>query len=552
MRSDRIKRGRPQRALLYATGLSRAQLRQPFIGIASGFSDVVPGHVGLRELERWVERGICAAGGIPFIFGIPAVCDGLAMGHPGMYYSLPSRELIADAVETVCAAHQFDGLIGLTNCDKITPGLLMAAARLNLPTILVTAGPMLAGRIGQRRLSLVRDGFENTGAGERGSPATAAVESTADRICPGPGACQGLYTANTMACLTETMGMSLPGCATALAVSSKKKRLAYESGRRIIGLVQRHLRPRQFITRRSLENAITVDMALGGSTNTVLHLLALARSAGINLSLADFDTIGRRIPHLVAIEPSGPHLMEDLEYAGGIPAVLHRLQHRLHDTPMINGQKLSQIAGMARILDPRVIRDFRHPHHQEGGIAVLYGNLAPQGAVVKMAAVPARMRCFRGRARIFESETPAMQAIAAGRIKPGDCIVIRNEGPAGGPGMREMLAPTAALAGRGLDRFVALITDGRFSGGTRGPCIGHITPEAQRGGSIALLQENDLIEINLLGRRLDALVPESEMKRRLKKWRPRPRRRISEYLQRYAAHVSSASEGAILTTEASA
>lgn len=552
MRSDRIKRGRPQRALLYGTGLSRSQLRKPFIGIASGFSDLVPGHTGLRELERWVERGICAGGGVPFIFGIPAVCDGLAMGHPGMFYSLPSRELIADAVETVCAAHQLDGLIGLTNCDKITPGLLMAAVRLDLPTILVTAGPMLAGRIGQRRLSLVRDGFEIVSSDRRESSATTAAEATEASICPGFGACQGLYTANTMACLTETMGMSLPGCATTLAVSARKKRLAYESGHRIIELVQSRQRPRQFITRRSLENAITVDMALGGSTNTVLHLLALARSAGVNLSLADFDAIGRRTPHLVAIEPSGPHLMEDLEYAGGIPALLRRLRRRLHDTPTVGGRRLSAVAAAAKILDSRVIRDFRHSYHQEGGIAVLGGNLAPQGAVVKMAAVPGRMMHCRGRARIFESETTAVRAISAGWIKPGDCVVIRNEGPAGGPGMREMLAPTAALAGRGLDRFVALITDGRFSGGTRGPCIGHITPEAQRGGPIALLQEYDLIEIDLPGRRLNALVSESEMKRRLKKWRPRPRPRMTEYLRRYAAHVGSASEGAILKTESSA
>jgi len=552
MRSDQIKSGMtrlPQRALLYATGLTRRDLRKPFIGIASAYSDLVPGHIGLRDLERFAERGICSAGGVPFTFGLPGICDGLAMGHPGMSYSLPSRELIADGLESMCQAHRLDGLICLTNCDKITPGMLMAAVRVNIPTVFVTAGPMQAGRIGPRRLAFVRDTFEAVGRLKKGQLKAAEAGRLEIEACPGYGSCQGLYTANTMSCLTETMGMSLPGCATALAGSAKKRRLAQESGLRAVELVRAAVRPRTLIDRRSLENAVTVDMALGGSSNTVLHLMALAREAGVGLTLRDFDAISRQTPHIVALEPAGQHLMEDLEYAGGMPAVIRRLAGRLHDTWTVSGKKISRIAAEAEILDPEVIRTLSRAYHRQGGIAVLYGNLAPEGAVVKQTAVHKKMLRCKGRARIFESETAALRAILAGKIRPGDCVVIRYEGPAGGPGMREMLAPTAALAGLGLDTSVSLITDGRFSGGTRGPCVGHISPEAYRGGPIAALREGDIIEIDIPGRRIRAAVAERELRHRLQAWKPPPRRLRSGYLARYAVTVSSASLGAVLTPE---
>lgn len=556
MRSDRIKRGArrlPHRALLCATGLARSDLRKPFIGIASAYSELVPGHCGMRDLERAAEQGIWEAGGVPFIFGVPAVCDGLAMGHEGMSFSLPSRELVCDSVETVCQAHRLDGLVAISNCDKITPGMLMAAVRTDLPTIIVTAGPMLAGRVGSKRLAFVRDAFEAVGRRAGGRLTAAGARRLETETCPGTGSCQGLYTANTMACLTEAMGMSLPGCATALAVSAKKKRIARESGRRIVGLVRGQVRPRRVIDRHALVNAITVDMALGGSSNTVLHLLALAREAGIRLRLADFDGIGRRTPHLVNLEPAGPHLMEDLEYAGGIPALLRRLTGRLRDHRTVGGRTLLASAARAEVLDPEVIRPLNRPYHQEGGICVLYGNLAPEGAVVKQSAIKPEMLCSRGRARIFDSEARATRAILAGRIRPGDCVVIRYAGPAGGPGMPEMLAPTAALAGLRLDKSVSLVTDGRFSGGTRGPCVGHVAPEACSAGPIALLEENDIIVIDVPRRTIRVNLTDADLRRRHKSWRPRPAGGMKAgrtgYLVRYAQSVSSASLGAVLATE---
>jgi len=550
MRSDMIKKGLervPHRALLHGTGLSRKDLDRPFIGVATAFTDLIPGHSGMRDLERYIERGICYAGGVPFFFGIPGICDGIAMGHLGMCYPLASRELVADSVETVCNAHQLDGLICLTNCDKITPGMVMAAVRLNIPTVVVTAGPMLSGRLGRRKLAFVHDTFEALARAKKGEITPSELECLEMEACPGAGSCQGLYTANTMACLLETMGISMPGCATALAVSAKKRRIAQASGERVVELVRKNILPRDIITRESLENAIMVDMSLGGSTNTVLHLMAIAQEAGINLDLRSFDRISRSTSHITNIEPAGTHYMEDLEFAGGIPAVMRRLRDKLHNTITVSGEKVHSIASRAAILDEEVIRPFDKAYHKEGGIAVLYGNLAPDGAVVKQAAVGPKMMRFEGRARVFEREEEAMKAILGGKIKGGEVIVIRYEGPAGGPGMREMLAPTAAIVGMGLADSVALITDGRFSGGTKGPCIGHVSPEASSGGTIAVIRENDIIKIDIPARKLEVKLTKTEIAKRFRSWKPVPPKITKGYLARYSAMVLSADRGAVLS-----
>lgn len=549
MRSDRIKKGLeriPHRALLFATGITREDLGKPFIGIASSFTDLVPGHTQMRSLERAIENGIYAGEGRPFIFGIPGICDGIAMGHSGMRYSLPSRELIADMVESIANAHCLDGLVLLTNCDKITPGMLMAAARLNIPSIIVTAGPMVTGRWRGRRLSLVRDTFEAVAKAKKGEISKSEIESLEMCACPGSGSCQGLYTANTMACLTEAMGMSLSGCAASLVALAKKERIAFESGRKIVALAQRDIRPRSIMSKNGFYNAIVVDMALGGSTNTVLHLLAIANEAGVELPLSLFDEISRKTPNICSLEPAGNFYMEDLEYAGGIPAVLKRLKKRLKNNHTVNLKSIYSLCDEAEIMDSQVIRPLDSPYHKEGGIAILYGNLAPQGAVVKQAAVSKEMKVFQGRAVCFDSEERAIDAILEGRIKKGDCIVIRYEGPAGGPGMREMLSPTSAIVGMGLENSVALLTDGRFSGGTRGPCIGHISPEAHTGGPIAAICGGDIIKIDIPKRTLDIALSERELRQRLSKWHPPAQKAKSGYLARYAKMVSSADKGAIL------
>jgi len=549
MRSNRIKKGLerlPHRALLYATGVSHQDMKKPFIGVATSFSDLIPGHTGMRDLERFIERGICEAGGVPFLFGVPGICDGLAMGHSGMCYSLALRELVADTIETVCQAHQLDGIVGLSNCDKITPGMLMGVTRINIPAIMVTAGPMLSGRIGKRRLAYVRDTFEAVVKAKQGKIPEEELACLEMEACPGPGACQGLYTANTMACLTEVMGISLTGCATGLAVSAKKRRIAKESGKRIVALVKKDIRPRDIINMKTLKNAIVVDMALGGSSNTVLHLMALAREAGIDLKMNQFDEISRMTPHITNLEPTGPHLMEDLEFAGGIPAVLKRLKEKLHNKMTVSGKKIINIASEAKILDAEVIRTLSQPYHKQGGIAVLYGNLAPDGAVVKQTGVSPKMMQFKGYARVFDCEEKAMDSILSNRIRKGDCIVIRYEGPAGGPGMREMLAPTSAIAGMNLKDSVALITDGRFSGGTKGPCIGHISPEAFRGGPIAVLKDGDIVNIDIPNRKLEVMLTSEELKKRLKLWKPIRTKVNGGYLARYAYFVTSANFGAVL------
>jgi len=548
MRSDRIKRGPeriPHRALLHATGISKKDLTKPFIAVASASSDIIPGHIGMKRLERFVERGIAAGGGAPFFFGIPGICDGIAMGHSGMRYSLPSRELIADSIESVMKAHCFDGLVCITNCDKITPGMLMGIARLNVPSIVVTAGPMISGKYKGNRLSLVRDTFELVGKLKKGEITQDEAQDIEMCACPGQGSCQGLYTANTQSCLVETMGMSLPGCGTALAGSAKKDRIASESGELIVNLARRNVLPRTILRKEAFENAIMVDMAMGGSTNTILHLIAIAHEAGIELPLDLFDRISRYTPRITNIRPGGEHFMEDIEWAGGMPAVLKRLKAKLKNCMTLSGRSIEQIAREAKIHDEDVIRSTKNPYAHEGGMAILKGSLAPDGAVVKQSAVSKKAMKITGRAKVFNSEEKAMQAVLNKEIKKGDVIVIRYEGPKGGPGMREMLSVTAALVGMGLGESVGLITDGRFSGGTRGPCIGHVSPEAANGGPIAIVKDGDQISIDIPKRKLDLRLSAAEIKTRLKKWKA-PEPNIKEgYLARYAKLVTSASTGAV-------
>ncbi|MBI5666126.1 MAG: dihydroxy-acid dehydratase [Nitrospirae bacterium] len=551
MKSDLIKKGLervPHRALLYATGIPRTEMNKPFIGVATSFTDIIPGHVGMRDLERFIEKGVHTGGGYPFFFGIPGICDGIAMGHRGMHYSLASRELIADMVETIAEAHQLDGLVLLTNCDKITPGMLMAAARVDIPSIVVTAGPMISGHLRGKRLSLVNDTFEAIGKYKKGLLTSSDLDELEMCACPGAGSCQGMYTANTMACVTEALGMSLPGCATAVAVSAKKRRIAFNSGSRIVEMVKKKITPGKIMTRKAFENAIRVDMALGGSTNTVLHIPAIAHEAKVPLSLEIFDEISSKTPHISNMLPGGTQYLEDLEYAGGIPAVFKRLKASLNNVATVSGMKTFDIADKAEIIDSEVIRPLNKAHHKEGGIAVLRGSLAPDGAVVKQTAVTENMMRFKGTARVFNSEEDTMKAILAGKIKPGDVVVIRYEGPKGGPGMREMLNSTATIAGMGLGESVALITDGRFSGGTRGPCIGHVSPEAMEGGPIAVVRDGDTISIDIPKRRLDLLVSEEEIQKRFKTHKALKPKITKGWLARYSKMVTSASTGAVMKT----
>ncbi|MBI4682470.1 MAG: dihydroxy-acid dehydratase [Nitrospirae bacterium] len=551
MKSDLIKKGLervPHRALLYATGIPRTEMNKPFIGVATSFTDIIPGHIGMRDLERFIEKGVHTGGGYPFFFGIPGICDGIAMGHRGMHYSLASRELIADMVETIAEAHQLDGLVLLTNCDKITPGMLMAAARVDIPSIVVTAGPMISGHLRGKRLSLVNDTFEAIGKYKKGLLTNSDLDELEMCACPGAGSCQGMYTANTMACVTEALGMSLPGCATALAVSANKRRMAFESGSRIVEMVKKKITPAKILTKKAFENAIMVDMALGGSTNTVLHIPAIAHEAKVSLPLEIFDKISSKTPHISNMLPGGTHYLEDLDYAGGIPAVFKRLKSSLNNVNTVSGMKTFDIADKAEIIDSEVIRPLNRAHHKEGGIAVLRGSLAPDGAVVKQTAVTETMMRFKGTARVFNSEEDTMKAILAGKIKPGNIVVIRYEGPKGGPGMREMLNSTATIAGMGLGESVALITDGRFSGGTRGPCIGHVSPEAMEGGPIAIVRDGDVISINIPERKLDLHVSAEEIIKRFKTHKAIKPKINKGWLARYAKLVTSASTGAVMKT----
>ena len=553
MRSDMIKKGlerTPHRALLKATGIPDSQMERPFIGVATSFTDLIPGHVGMRDLERFIEKGVHSGGGYAQFFGIPGVCDGIAMGHKGMHYSLPTRELIADMVESIAEAHRLDGLVLLTNCDKITPGMLMAAARLNIPCIIVTAGPMLSGRGRDgRAYSFVTDTFEAMARYKAGVIDAKELQVCEDNACPGMGSCQGLFTANTMAILTETLGMSLPRCGTAPAVSAMKRRIAFASGEKIVDLVKNDVKPRDIMTREAFENAIRVDLALGGSSNTVLHLLAIARDAGVELPLEAFDMLAKETPQLATMNPAGPHFVEDLDVAGGVTGVIKQLGDKIKDTQTLFGLTTHQLASALEGVDETVIRPLSAPVKKEGGIAVLFGSIAPKGAVVKQSGVSDRMMTFEGTARCFDSEELAMAAIMEGTVKSGDVVVIRYEGPKGGPGMREMLAPTSAIMGLGLGDSVALITDGRFSGGTRGPCIGHISPEAAEGGPIALIEDGDRILLDIPNRKLDLLVDEVVLATRREAWKaPEPKIKTG-WLARYAKVVTSAYTGAITTAD---
>jgi len=536
----------PARALLYATGIPREEMDKPFIGVCSSFTDLIPGHVHLRRLERAAEHGVCAGGGYPFLFSVPGVCDGIVMGHKGMHYSLPSRELIADMIESVATGHALDGLVMLVTCDKIVPGMLMAAARLDIPTVVVTGGPMLSGRYRGKRLSLVRDTFEAVGRRQAGEITDEEVACLEMEACPGAGSCQGAYTANTMACVTEALGLSLPGCATTLAVAARKDRIAYNSGKRVCDLVRDEATSRKFLTRKAFENAIMVDMALGGSTNTCLHIPAIAHEAGIEMDLDWFDRISRKTPHLTALRPGGDYFMEDLDFAGGVPGIMNRLADILNDCPTVSGETTAAIAAAAEVFDDDVIRPADNPLHAEGGIAVLRGNLAPDGAVIKQSAVEAEAMRLEGRALCFDGEEEAMKAIMGGEVKAGHIVVIRYEGPAGGPGMREMLSPTAAIIGMGLSKSVGLLTDGRFSGGTKGPCVGHISPEAASGGPIGLVEDGDTIVIDIPNRRLELKVDEAELEKRKSTWKPLPPKISAGYLARYSRMVRSAATGAVV------
>ncbi|MCD6469464.1 dihydroxy-acid dehydratase [Candidatus Bathyarchaeota archaeon] len=546
MRSDVVKFGverAPHRAIWKCLGVTDEDFNKPFIGVANSFTETVPGHMHLDKLVKFVKAGVREAGGVPFEFNTIAICDGLAMGHSGMHYSLPSRELIADSVEVMAQAYRFDGLVLVTNCDKITPGMMMAAARLNIPSIVVTGGPMLSGKIGTKLVDVTAI-FEAIGEYSAGKIGLEELKRLEDYAFPSCGSCNGMYTANTMACIAEAIGLSLPGCATALAVSSKKLRIAKRSGERIVEMVKEDLKPSDILTREAFENAIAVDMALGGSTNAVLHLKAIAEEANVSLPLEVFDEIARKVPHLCDMRPSGPHDLEELDAAGGLPAVMKVLRDKLHLNALtVTGKTVGENIKDAMVLNQEVIRPLSNPVHEEGGIAVLTGNLAPNGAVTKITAISPKMLFHRGPARVFDSEEEAMKAILNREINSGDVIVIRYEGPKGGPGMREMLSPTAAIAGMGLSESVALITDGRFSGATRGPCIGHVSPEAAEGGPIAALKDGDIIVIDVPNRRLEVELSDEEIKERLSAWKPRPPKIFKGYLRRYWYFVQSADKG---------
>jgi dihydroxy-acid dehydratase len=547
MRSDITKLGReraPHRALFKATGLTDEEIARPFIGVVNSWNEFIPGHIHLDKLAQAVKAGIRSAGGVPFEFQTIGVCDGIAMGHRGMRYSLPSRELIEDSIEIMAEAHQLDGLVMIPSCDKIVPGHLMAAGRLNLPTIVLTGGPMMPGYACDKDLDLINV-FEGWQAG---GESLAVLEEAA---CPGAGSCAGLFTANTMACLTEALGLSLPGCATAHAVDARKVRMAKRSGMKIMELVSRGITARQIVTPESLDNAIRVDMAIGGSTNTVLHMPAVAAEFGLDLDLRRFDQLSRDTPHLVNLRPGGPHHMLDLDRAGGIPAILDRLKPKLNlDVMTVTGRTLGAELAEFKPVNPeanaRVIATLESPVHPEGGIAILYGSLAPEGSVVKQTAVSKSMLKHTGPAVVYDSEEESMAGIVGGQVKAGDIVVIRYEGPKGGPGMRETLAPTSAIAGAGLSESVALITDGRFSGGTRGPCIGHVSPEAAVGGPIALVKPGDMISIDIPARKLDLIVSADEMERRRTEWKPPEPKVKTGVLARYMTSVTSASKGSVL------
>ncbi|MEM4390149.1 MAG: dihydroxy-acid dehydratase [Candidatus Micrarchaeia archaeon] len=558
MRSDIVKLGferAPHRALLKATGVVKedADFRKPFIGLANSYTDIVPGHVHLKRLGELAKEAIRAAGGLPFEFNTIGVDDGIAMGHIGMRYSLPSRELIADCVETMAEAHQFDGLLLLANCDKIVPGMLMAAVRLNIPAIYVSGGPMRAGKLRGKVVDLISV-FEGVGEYKRGKISERELKALENAGCPTCGSCAGMFTANSMNCLAEAIGIALPGNGTILAVDERRAELVKAAGRQIVELVKRDIRPRDIITRESLDNAFALDMAMGGSTNTVLHALAIAHEAGIDYPLERINEIAERVPYICKVSPAEPSVhLEDVDAAGGVPAILKELSRKpgvLHlDCLTVTGKTLGENIKDATILDHKIIRSIENPFSEKGGLKVLFGNLAPNGAVVKVGAVDKEMLFHRGPARVFDSEAEAVKGILGGEVKPGEVIVIRYEGPKGGPGMPEMLAPTSQVVGMGLAKSVALITDGRFSGGTRGACVGHVSPEAAAGGPIAALRDGDIIVIDIPNGRLDVELSEAEISARLAKLPPFKPKITRGWLARYARFVTSANTGAVLKTD---
>ncbi len=554
-RSDAIKKGidrAPHRALLRACGLTEEDLQKPFVGIANSYIDIIPGHVHLREFVEPIKEEIRRAGAVPIEFNVIGVDDGIAMGHYGMHYSLPSRELIADCIETVVQAHQLDALVCVPNCDKIVPGMLMGALRVNVPTVFISGGPMLAGEFGGRKIDLISV-FEGIGQLKTGEITEAELKAIEESACPTCGSCAGMFTANSMNCLTEVLGLALPGNGTIPAVDPRRELLAREAGRRIVELLREGLRARDIVTEEAIEDAFTVDIAMGGSTNTVLHLLAIAREARIEFDLARINELSRKTPTICKIAPSSEFHIEDLDRAGGVPAILRELSKKeglLHpNRPTVSGRTIGEIAASAPEADGEVVRSVEDPYSEDGGIAILFGNLAPEGAVVKSAGVVESMMRFRGRAVCFDSEEEAIEGILGGKVKPGSVVVIRYEGPRGGPGMREMLSPTSAIVGMGLGESVALITDGRFSGGTRGACVGHIAPEAAAGGPIGVVRDGDEILIDIPGRRIELLLPAEEIRERLRNFKPRRKEIPSPWLRRYAKLVTSASKGAILSDD---
>ncbi|MFO8143567.1 MAG: dihydroxy-acid dehydratase [Dehalococcoidales bacterium] len=552
MKSDVVKTGverAPHRSLLYALGCTPGDMKRPFIGIINSYSEIVPGHINLRQIAEAVKEGVSCGGGVPFEVNTIAVCDGIAMNHSGMKYSLPSRELIADSVEIVAEAHGFDALVFITNCDKIVPGMLMAAVRLNLPAIFISGGPMLAGRLcssdGVKHVD-VSSIFEAVGRVAKGKMSEDELHQLEMVACPGCGSCSGMFTANTMNCATEAMGMGLTGNGTIPAVDARRMQLAKRAGERVMELLAENIRPRDIVNIGSIYNAFAVDMALGGSTNSVLHLLAIASEAGVDFSLPMINKVSERVPHLVKMRPAGDYHLEDLDAAGGIPAVMKDIRSVLNlDAITVSGKSVAEIVDQSRFVDRTVIRSADNPHSETGGICILFGNLAPDGAVVKRGAVSPEMMVHRGPARVFDSEAEATEAIMEGNIENGDVVVIRYEGPRGGPGMREMLTPTSILSGMGMDKQVALVTDGRFSGATRGAAIGHVAPEAASRGPIAALEEGDIISIDIPGYRLEVELDDGEISRRLDRLAEFEFRVKTGYLRRYAEKVTSANVGAV-------
>ena len=552
MRSTLVKKGSTRaahRSLFYALGCTEEDLKKPLVAVVNAQNDIIPGHMHLDEIAKGVKYGIIAAGGVPFEVPAIGICDGIAMGHEGMKYPLASRELIADSIEALMNGHAFDGMVLIPNCDKIVPGMLMAAARLNIPAIVVSGGPMLPGRLHGRDIS-ISQAFEAAGQFEAGKISKAQLSEIEHCACPGCGSCAGLFTANSMNCLCEVLGMALPGNGTIpAAYQGARTTLAKHAGARIMDLIKKQLLPRQIMTMNAFKNAITVDMAIGGSTNTALHLPAIAHEAGLKLPLELFDKISKHTPYLTKLSPGGTHHIIDLYEAGGISAVMHELSTKdliIKSCKTVTGKTIGALIKDATILRPDVIKTCDAPYHKTGGIAVLKGNLAPLCSVVKESAVAPEMLKHTGPARVFNSEDDAIAAICAKKINKGDVVVIRYEGPKGGPGMREMLNPTSVLAGMGLDKEVALLTDGRFSGATRGACIGHISPEAREGGPIAFIKEGDIIDIDIPNRKLNVKISAAEMKKRQAAWKCPPPKVKTGYLARYAALVSSAAEGAIL------